>query len=68
MEKENENLAYWNKHREVPKNATKSLENDGRKKGLLGDLLGGLMGNNGGNHSAKDSDDGILDDILKKFL
>ena len=50
------------------KNATKSLENDGRKKGLLGDLLDGLMGNNGGNHSAKDSDDGILDDILKKFL
>lgn len=48
------------------KNATKSLENNGRKKGLLGELLSGLTG--GGKNSSNDSDDGILDDILKKIF
>ena len=48
------------------KNAIKSLENSGRKKGMLGELLGGLTADR--KNSANDSDNGILDDILKKIF
>lgn len=49
------------------KKVTKSLQEDTRKKGLLGELLGGLSGGNDAK-KAKDSDDGILDDVLKMFF
>lgn len=47
--------------------ATKSLESSRQSGGILGDLLGGLFGGNKSNPVGK-SDDGILDDILNKFL
>lgn len=53
--------------RAAAKDVTQSLENNTRKKGLLGELLGGLMGGSD-EKKPSDSDNSILDDIFKKLF